>query len=71
MASLKSQPFIKAMSIDAGLVSCQLNRMRAALSGTFHYPSHHLAADPLALKSLIHSDRLDLGSQSALEADRG
>ncbi len=52
-------------------MSCQLNSMRAAPSGTFHCPSHHLASDSMALKPLIDSDKLDLGPQSSLKTDRG
>lgn len=55
VTSLKPQPFIKAMRVKPRLVSCQLNNVSLALSGAFHCPLHHLAANSLALKSLIHS----------------
>src|ERR1700732_3017084 len=71
MARLKSQPLVKSVGIDAGVVREQLDQF-AAFGARFNDgPLHHLLADAAAAAMAGDANVFDQAARGALRAQSG
>ena len=71
MAASKSQPFVEALRIDAGVMGEQLDQLAAFAACFRHRPLHQLFADAAAAEMGSDADILDQAARGALRAQSG
>src|SRR5215211_9454575 len=71
MAARKSEPLVKALRIDAAVMSQQFDQLAAACAGVSERPLHQLLADAAAAAIGGNADVLDQAARGALRAYSG
>src|SRR5215218_1186417 len=68
MAARKTQPLVKSLRIDAGMMRQQFDQPASPGARFHHRPLHHLLADAAAAAAFANADILDQAARGALRA---